>query len=204
MRNDLSGHTALPQGKSGGVLPQSALDSIVAGLAADGLGIVGDFMPPHAIAALRDEALRRDTAGELLPAGVGRASARIVRADIRGDRILWLDDDDRAGGRAFRATLDALRIAVNRELCRALAVRATTRCIRGCVPRTAPGPLSRRRSARRFVRAVSERRWRAEHGGRCVHLDGGPRDVLPEGGRWSRFSWTGSNTSAACIAACLP
>jgi SM-20-related protein len=95
----------------------SSIDAVVEGLAAGGIAIVSDFLPAAEIAALRAEALRRDRAGELVPAGVGRGEERGVRDDVRGDRIRWLDEEGATPPeRALFAALGALRVAVNREL----------------------------------------------------------------------------------------
>ncbi len=179
-------------GTAGVALSQPAVEPLVAALAADGLGVVRNFMPPRAIAALRDEALRRESGGELVPAGVGRACARSVHGDIRGDRILWLDDDDPAPAeRALRSTLEVLRAAVNRELMLGLW------SFEGHYALYPPGAYYRRHRDRfrdddaRIVSCVLylNHRWRAGHGGALrLHLDGGAaRDVLPEGGTLVAF-----------------
>ena len=69
------------------------------------------------IATLADEARARDAAGEFYAAGVGRGSARMQRSDVRGDRILWLDQSS-AGPvqQPFWQALDALRCALNETL----------------------------------------------------------------------------------------
>jgi SM-20-related protein len=91
--------------------------AVVDGLAADGIAVVADFLPEATIEALRTEALRRDAAGLLAAAGTGRGATRTVRADIRGDRIGWLDETNPAPAeREFLDALEALRIAVNRDL----------------------------------------------------------------------------------------
>jgi SM-20-related protein len=95
----------------------SAVAAIVAGLAGEGIAIVADFLPEPTIAALRAEAMRRDAAGLLAAAGTGRRAKRTVRAGVRGDRIGWLDEGDVSPGeRELQALLEALRVAVNREL----------------------------------------------------------------------------------------
>jgi SM-20-related protein len=95
----------------------SAIAAIVTGLAGEGIAIVADFLPEATIAALRAEALRRDAAGLLAAAGTGRGAMRTVRADVRGDRLGWLDEGDVSPAeRELHAVLEALRVAVNREL----------------------------------------------------------------------------------------
>jgi SM-20-related protein len=169
-----------------------AIAAVVAGLAADGIAIVRDFLPTPAIAALRIEALRRDAAGELTPAGVGRAAARVERVEVRGDRTAWLDDAEPAAAeRPFRAALEALRIAANRELMLGLW---------SCEAHYALYPIGARyaRHLDRFrdddARVVScvlylNEGWQAGEGGALrIHLaDGSCRDVLPEAGTFIAF-----------------
>ncbi|HYR00507.1 MAG TPA: hypothetical protein VET86_10720, partial [Casimicrobiaceae bacterium] len=69
-----------------------AVAAIAAGLAGGGLAVVREFLPADSIAGLRAEALRRDGAGLLAPAGTGRGGARVVRAEVRGDRIGWIEE----------------------------------------------------------------------------------------------------------------
>jgi len=90
---------------------------IVDALAAQGYAVVANFLAEPTIVALRREAGRHAAAGELAAAGVGRGGARMERADIRGDRVRWLDDDASVPAeRALRDALEALRSAINREL----------------------------------------------------------------------------------------
>jgi SM-20-related protein len=99
------------------MVTDNSVASVVAGLAGDGLAVVREFLPGPAIAALRDEAMRRDAAGSLVAAGVGRGSARAVREEVRGDRIGWLDERDPAPPeRALFDALETLRAAINREV----------------------------------------------------------------------------------------
>jgi len=94
-----------------------AVAAVVAGLAADGIAVVPDFLPPDDIAGLRQEAMASDAVGALAPAGIGRGTARIARTDIRGDRIRWLDENAAASAETtFWARLTTLRDTLNREL----------------------------------------------------------------------------------------
>ena len=95
----------------------SALASLCVDIAADGYSILPDFLPPAAVAALAGEALRRDRAGEFHAARVARGEQRAERGDIRGDRILWLDERMPASAeRALWRALESLRAALN-EAC---------------------------------------------------------------------------------------
>jgi len=92
-----------------------AVERICAAIAADGFAIEAEFLPPPVVAALAEEAHHRDAAGEFRPAGIGRGDRRVERSDIRGDRILWLEENTRvAAERAAIDALETLRLALNR------------------------------------------------------------------------------------------
>ncbi len=95
----------------------AATDRICAAIAQEGCAVEADFLPQATIAALAEEARARDAAGEFHAAGVGRGSARMQRSDVRGDRVLWLDQSS-AGlvQQPFWRAMDALRRALNETL----------------------------------------------------------------------------------------
>ncbi len=169
----------------------SAIAAVVAGLADGGLVVVRDFLPAAAIAGLHAEALRREGAGLLAPAGTGRGDARIVRAEMRGDRIGWLDEADPAPAeRELGIALEALRAAANRELTLGLWR------YEGHYALYAPGTRYERHLDRfrdddaRVLSLVLylNSAWRAEHGGALrVHDPDGARDIPPEGGTLVAF-----------------
>ena len=97
----------------------AAIEAVIAqvceGIAADGRAVVADFLPTPLVAALATEAWRRAVAGEFSPAGIGHGEGRVERSDIRGDRILWLDEHALSSPEcALWAALEALRAALNR------------------------------------------------------------------------------------------
>jgi len=97
----------------------AAIEAVIAqvceGIAADGRAVVADFLPTPLVAALATEAGRRAVAGEFSSAGIGHGESRVERSDIRGDRILWLDEHALSSPEcALWAALEALRAALNR------------------------------------------------------------------------------------------
>jgi SM-20-related protein len=95
----------------------AAIDRICAAIANEGCAVEADFLPQAMVAALADEAHARDAAGEFHAAGVGRGAAHVRRSDVRGDRILWLDQNVASSSQhPFWQALDALRLALNETL----------------------------------------------------------------------------------------
>lgn len=91
--------------------------AIAASIAATGFSVVRDFVAPRDVAGLRARLDTLDAAGRLQPAGIGRGEQRVTRADIRGDRIDWLDPNaPHASELALWRTLEALRCACNETL----------------------------------------------------------------------------------------
>jgi SM-20-related protein len=95
----------------------AAIDRICAAIADEDFAAEADFLPQANVAKLADEARERDAAGEFHAAGVGRGAARVQRSDVRGDRILWLDQSLASSAQQpFWQALDALRLALNETL----------------------------------------------------------------------------------------
>jgi SM-20-related protein len=86
-------------------------------LAEQGWAISRDFLPMSAIEALAEEARQLLLAGRFSQAGVGRGSERRVRDDVRGDLILWLDENELTTAQSrYWTEIESLRFALNREL----------------------------------------------------------------------------------------
>jgi SM-20-related protein len=90
--------------------------------AADALAEVGwvrlpDFLPFTTWRALSGEVRARLADGSLRPAGVGTGKRRRVAADVRGDRIQWLEPTSASVAQQDALSrLDDLRRILNREL----------------------------------------------------------------------------------------
>jgi SM-20-related protein len=102
------------------MIPHAAVedvDAIADALRARGACRLPGFPEAATTLALREDLVRLREAGALKPAATGRGAGRGQRTDIRGDATLWLDDP-RAGtaAAAYLASLDALRVALNRRL----------------------------------------------------------------------------------------
>ena len=168
------------------------MERVCAAIAAEGLAIEPGFLPPASVASLAAEARRLDAAGRFRAAGIGRGERRVERGDIRGDRILWLDEGTHVA--AERAALDLfekLRLALNRELFLGLF------SFEGHYALYPPGARYRRHRDRfrdDDARVLScalylNAAWREADGGALrIYLQGGAtRDVPPLGGTLACF-----------------
>jgi SM-20-related protein len=166
-----------------------AIDRICAAIADEGCAIEADFLPQAIVAALADEAHARDAAGEFHAAGVGRGAARVQRSDVRGDRILWLDQSLASSAQQpFWQALDALRLALNETLLLGLF------SFDGHYALYPPGTYYRRHrdqfrcAGSSYIRVIScaiylNENWALTDGGALRIYDGEQvRDVLPVAG----------------------
>lgn len=86
-------------------------------LAEHGWAITTDLLPPTTIAALAAEAKSLWTGTAFKAAGVGRGAALQVRADIRSDHILWLDEAHLTAPQAeYFAAMGQLQNELNAQL----------------------------------------------------------------------------------------
>ncbi len=92
------------------------LAPVMDALASQGWCVRPNFISAADLAGLRDLCLSRLDHGEFHSAGVGAGAARVM-AELRGDRILWVEADDPApAARAYLVSMESLRQAVNRDL----------------------------------------------------------------------------------------
>lgn len=165
-------------------------EEICAALAARGFAIAQGFLSREEVLALREGGERRRAAGEFHAARIGRGASAQREAAVRGDEICWLDAESAtAQERALLALLDALRLALNRELFLGLAE------LEAHFARYAPG-AGYARHLDRFrdddARAISlvlylNDAWRDEDGGALrIFASAGAQEpaceVLPRGG----------------------
>lgn len=172
-----------------------AIDRICAAIADKGCAIEADFLPQATVAALADEAHARNAAGEFHAAGVGRGAARVQRSDIRGDRILWLDQSSASSAQQpLWQALDALRLALNEALLLGLF------SFEGHYALYPPGTFYRRHrdqfrgaAGSSDIRVVScaiylNENWALPDGGALrIYDDERVRDVLPVAGTMACF-----------------
>jgi SM-20-related protein len=103
----------VPSGQDAGATRQAILAAILDGLAEKGWHVQAGFLPEPLVRQLRVECLARDAAGGFHVAGVGSGRAQVV-SEVRGDRILWLEDGDPCPAvRAYQAVMEDLRQGVN-------------------------------------------------------------------------------------------
>ncbi|AEK61479.1 hypothetical protein CFU_1647 [Collimonas fungivorans Ter331] len=86
------------------------------GLAEHGWSQHNIFLSLELTQELAAECRALATSGALNPAGVGKGAAQVLRADIRGDRILWLQAGQSLACDRYLQIMESLRVALNREL----------------------------------------------------------------------------------------
>lgn len=99
----------------------SSLGTLLDALAGPGWHVDPDFLSTQETSALREECLTAQAEGAFHAAGVGSGQATVYN-EIRGDQILWVDDNQTGPAlKAVLARLEALRQAVNQNLFLGLA-----------------------------------------------------------------------------------
>jgi SM-20-related protein len=93
-------------------------EAIADAIAGPGWIVLPDFLPADALAELQNLACARQA--QFVAAGVGREAAHQVRQEIRGDAVLWVENDDVEMSAANQRMAD-LQQALNRELYLGLA-----------------------------------------------------------------------------------
>ncbi len=86
-------------------------------LAEHGWAVTTDLLAPDTIAALTQEVQSLWTSAAFKAAGVGRGAELQVRADIRSDHILWLEEANLTAPQTeYRTALATLRQELNAQL----------------------------------------------------------------------------------------
>jgi SM-20-related protein len=169
-----------------------ALDNAAAALAAGRCAAFHDVLPPADIGALAADLRHRDGAGLLRTAGTGRGNDRSIETSVRGDRIAWIEDDDRAPAlEPLRALLASLRCTLNQSCWLGLVDAEMHYAL---YPPGAHYARHRDCFADDDSRVVSfvlylNANWHADDGGalRCHAEDGTSYDVLPHAGTLVTF-----------------
>ena len=160
-------------------------DDVAGSLRARGWASATGLVDADLVASLLQEAIAHRAAGRLRPASTGRGAGRHA-TDLRGDSTLWLDEPA-CGDAASRAlaTLDGLRVALNRSLLLGLDdVEAHF----AHYPPGAGYVRHRDRFRDDDARVLSlvlylDRDWPVEAGGHLrLHLPEGSHDIAPVGG----------------------
>jgi SM-20-related protein len=68
-------------------------DLLIDSIAEHSYGVMDDFFTPEEVTALALLLSRRHKAGVFKTAGIGQKSERQVQSEVRGDHILWLDEN---------------------------------------------------------------------------------------------------------------
>lgn len=149
------------------------------------------FLSAELSAALAAECRALMAAGALKKAGIGRGGEQTIRADIRGDHIVWLRSGQSAACDSYLQLMDQLRLALNRSFF--LGLEEYESHFAFYPPGTAyQTHLDRfRDDDKRTISAVIylNEGWLPEHGGALrMHPEGQPAiEVLPLAGRLAVF-----------------
>ena len=170
------------------------LDRILEDLATTGRSVQPDFLPRADVQALREESFELWRTGAFRQAGIGAGAEFGVRAEIRSDRILWLQEPYTDAQRRYLDELERLRLAINQALYLGLF------SFEGHLAVYPPGSFYKKhldRFQKTGHRVVScllylNDGWKPEDGGQLRLYDGseedaGYQDVLPEGGNFVIF-----------------
>lgn len=172
--------------------PPDAHAELAARLAGQRFALAPDFADAGLWQALAARARRSAAAGLLRPAGVGQGADAVLRPEIRGDQIAWLDPGDPDPALAeYQARMEALRAALNQALYLGLLE------LESHFAWYPPGAAYARhvdrfaRDSRRVLSTVLylNADWRPGDGGELrVQLEGGALDVPPRGGTLAIFA----------------
>jgi SM-20-related protein len=166
---------------------------ILGDLAQYGWCVVPEFLGARETAALREECLQAHAAGAFHAAGVGRGQA-LVRAELRGDHILWVDESK--AGPALHdvlGQLEALRQSVNQSLFLGLFELETHFAVYppgGGYQRHLDRFRDDDRRSLTVILYLNEADWREEDGGLLRFWpdpDAAPVEILPAGGTLVTF-----------------
>lgn len=168
--------------------PNGPIARLAAELELHGWGVLNDLFGAEEIDALASEARALWRDGSLRPAGVGRGAGNLIRSEIRGDSICWLEETVLSPAAAcYRTRMEALREGLNRELFLGLASFEAHYAV------YPPGAFYSRhldRFATSDERMISStlylnEEWRAGDGGELRLLDPaeGAVEIAPERGR---------------------
>jgi SM-20-related protein len=92
-------------------------DELIASLVENHWAMTNDLLPPDVLTALAAEARQQWENSQFHEAGVGRGTAHTLRADIRGDHVLWLDSQNPTPAQApYGEAMEDLRQHLNRDL----------------------------------------------------------------------------------------
>jgi SM-20-related protein len=164
----------------------ASLAQIIDDLAEQGWSLQTQFMSSTLTLELAEECRKREAAGLLVQAGVGRGPLTVVSEGLRGDHIQWLEAGQSAACDQYLGAMDELRQALNQALFLGLEDFESHFAL------YPPGAYYKkhldrfRDDDRRAVSVVFylNQDWLAEQGGALrLHLaDGTLHDVLPQAG----------------------
>ncbi|WP_235272754.1 2OG-Fe(II) oxygenase [Methylotenera versatilis] len=91
-------------------------NALIDTLSLQGYVICDDFLAANTITALYDEAYKRHTNNDMVPAKTGLIN-KSQQSNIRGDHIFWLDaNSENINTQAYLSKMQALKAALNQQL----------------------------------------------------------------------------------------
>lgn len=148
--------------------------------------VIHDFLAADIVAELAAESHQLWANHAMRPAGVGKGAEHIVREDVRGDQIHWLDENAATAAQShYWHKMAQLRERLNEDLFLSLSALEAHFAV------YAPGAFYQKhldRFAHAGERVIScsfylNTHWKADYGGHLrLHIEGGHVDILPTAG----------------------
>lgn len=148
--------------------------------------VIHDFLPADIVAELASESQQLWANNDMHPAGIGQGAAHVVREDVRGDQIHWLDENAATPAQTqYWHKMAQLRETLNEELFLSLISLEAHFAV------YAPGAFYQKhldRFAHAGERVIScsfylNPDWKADYGGHLrLYIEGGHVDILPTAG----------------------
>lgn len=97
-------------------MEKSLSDKILDDLSGQGWTVVSQFIPDHLVKKLLQEQKELLQQGEFRNAGIGKGETFQVKPEIRGDKVMWLDQEQLSSvQQEYLQKIEELRLLLNQE-----------------------------------------------------------------------------------------